>query len=118
MLWDFKTKKGSLYHKIAYHRYGKGKKTNHDRESADLPIVSDSEEINELECLLFFRTCVVDRDIDILKIKLVQTLEFRQRLIRKKETIFHKAFPFYFIRPELVMILFRSSEFNILNSVY
>lgn len=103
---------------MCYHRYGKGKKAKHAHESADLPIASNSDEINEMECLLFFRTCIVDRDIEILKIKLIQTVDFRQGLIRKKETIFHKAFPFYFVRPELVMILFRSSEFNMPNSMF
>lgn len=107
-IFDFKSKKGMLYHKISYHRYGKAKKTNRERDVEEAIDSNNEPDINEMECLLFFRNCVIDRDIEILKIKLNQTVEMRQRLIKKKETIFNKAFPFYFIRPELVKDLFLS----------
>lgn len=61
-------------------------------------------EAEELEYMLFFRTCVVDRDMEILKIKLSQTIALREKSVKK--ATFHKAFPFYFVRPELVSVKF------------
>lgn len=62
------------------------------------------DEIDELSYLLYFKTCLVDRDLEILKIKLAQTIEMREVLIKKKDTQFHKVFPFYFIEPSLVSV--------------
>lgn len=67
------------------------------------PAASD-DEIDELQYLLYFKTCIVDRDLDILKIKLKQSIEMRERLMEKKGTEFHKTFPFFFINPSLVSI--------------
>lgn len=59
-------------------------------------------ESEEQEALLFFRTCIVDRDVDELKIKMQRTIKIREALIKKKGTLFHQTFPFYFIMPTLV----------------
>lgn len=60
------------------------------------------DEIDELQFLLFFKTCLVQRDLDILKIKLKQSIDMCERLMEKKGTEFHKTFPFYFVEPSLV----------------
>lgn len=58
--------------------------------------------VDELEFLLYFKTCIVDHDLDVLKIRLKQSIRIRETLIKKKGTEFHKTFPFYFVEPSLV----------------
>lgn len=65
--------------------------------------ISDYEK-DELEFQLYFKTCLVERDLDILKIKLKQSIKMRQSN-QKQNTGFHKTFPFYFIQPTLVSLL-------------
>lgn len=77
--------------------------TENDNDSMEK---NNVDEIDELSCLLFFKTCILDRDIDILKIRLKQSIEMRESLIKKQKTEFHKTFPFYFIEPSLVSDLF------------
>lgn len=71
-------------------------------------------EADEKEALLFFRTCILDRDMDELKNKLQQTIKVREALIKKKGTIFHQLFPFYFVEPTLIIFDFeiRSPDLN------
>lgn len=59
----------------------------------------------ELEYELFFRTCIVARDKDILKIKMKKSIKMRETMIRQNAMEFHQMFPFYFIEPELVIAL-------------
>lgn len=59
----------------------------------------------EYSCLLFFKTCLIDRDKEILKIKMQQTIDLREATIRKRETKFIESFPFYFVSPDLVTFL-------------
>lgn len=56
----------------------------------------------ESEYLSFFRTCCIDRDKEILKIKLKQSIALREKTIQKRETKFAESFPFYFLSPDLV----------------
>lgn len=73
--------------------------------SGDNDDVSGSEVLTEEEvkaAMLFFRTCVVNRDREQLKIRLKQTIRAREVLIKTKGTKFHQLFPFYFIDPMLV----------------
>lgn len=56
----------------------------------------------ELQTLLFFKTCSVEREMDILKIKLSRSGSLRDKVIRRRETKFSESFPFYFVAPELV----------------
>lgn len=60
--------------------------------------------LDELEFMLFFKNCLFDRDFDVLKIRLKQSIGMRETLLKKKGTEFHKSFPFYFVRPELVSL--------------
>lgn len=55
--------------------------------------------------LLFFKTCSVEKDIDILKIKLDRSVSLHEKVIRKRETKFAEIFPFYFVAPQLVTLI-------------
>lgn len=110
-LCNYKAKKGTIYHKIHHKTYrAPSKKNKKKAQNSFNPnttdengnLIDQSNDIDEMEFLLFFKTCLVDRDIDILKIRLSQSVELRESLIKKNETKFHKVFPFYFIKPTLV----------------
>lgn len=116
MFYDLKKQRGYLYNKIRYRKYGKtttkrGRKSSNDYgqrevstgiEVMTLETINENQTIDESEILLFFRTCVLDRDLETLKMKLVETIELRENVIKKKNTIFYREFPFYFYRPDLV----------------
>lgn len=113
-LCNAKAKKGSIYHKIHHKMYRvkprneknkKNAKNNADNLETSYEngnLIEQNNDVDELEFLLYFKTCLVDRDMDILKIRLGQSIEMRESLIKKKDTQFHKIFPFYFIKPTLV----------------
>lgn len=108
-LIDRKNKRGHIYHRICYLKFKKplrkGKKKVAEQAVDTEPVQSDDEaEIDELQFLLYFKTCLVDRDLDILKIKLKQSIQMREQLMEKKGTEFHKTFPFFFIQPSLVRL--------------
>lgn len=74
-----------------------------DNDNVDNQNNSDGEDdVRELEFLLYFKTCIVERDLEILKIKLSQSIEMRESLIKKSIVKFHLTFPFYFVQPTLV----------------
>lgn len=108
---DMQKKSGHIYHRVHYLKYKKpvrqAKKTksnqpgNNDRDGAQGDTQSDNA-IDELAFLLFFKTCIVERDVDELKKRLELSIEMREELINSKDTEFHKLFPFYFIDPLLV----------------
>lgn len=108
-MYDAKNKRGLIYYKLIYQKYGKATKKTDENENAVTKLPqSESEKSSgitideELAFLLYFRTCIVDRDKEVLKVKLKQTIAMREKLIKKKDTCFHKVFPFYFISPDLV----------------
>lgn len=108
-MYDTKNKKGIIYNKIVYQKYGK-KDLLRAMENIDLS--ADSDHHSDLQpllsedeiksTLLFFRTCVVQHQKDTLKEKMKQTVDVRVQLIKKKGVKFFELFPFYFIDPELV----------------
>lgn len=105
-----------MYHKHFYKKY---QKKNLVQALDDLNVssddIADSDALSEEEekaAMLFFRTCVVHRDREQLKIKLKQTVKARENLIRKKGTKFHQVFPFYFIDPMLVCYFFINNVFK------
>lgn len=63
--------------------------------------VDELTEEGELEYKLFFRTCIVARDKDILKIRLKKSIKLRETMMKEKEEFF-QIFPFYFIDSDLV----------------
>lgn len=74
----------------------------------DTQVVSTLEDLTEdqqTELILFFKTCVVHNDMQELKAKMKETVNFRRSLILKKETRFPELFPFYFVDSELVSYL-------------
>lgn len=113
--------KGILRNKINYRKYKPSKKTTEqhyiDEPEPNGEVECMTEQINEmsvedeLTCLLFFKTCIIDRDKEILKIKMKQTIKLREKTIRKRDTKFVEVFPFYFVAPDLVSEPF-CFEFN------
>lgn len=57
---------------------------------------------HEKGTLLFFSTCRLPRDEEILKSKLEESLEFRLKLIKSNSSEFLELFPFFYYKPELV----------------
>lgn len=114
-------KKGALYNKLLYRKYGKTNKKDQPKENErsgdDLTGNGDTEVGNitagietltlqeELQYLLYFKTCMIERDKDVLKIKMQQTIKLREATIRKREVKFFESFPFYFVSPDLVNIV-------------
>lgn len=105
-----KQRRGHIYHKVCYLKFkkplrkGKKKVAAHTDDTGRIEHVESDEdgEIDELQFLLYFKTCLVERDLDILKIKLKQSIQMRERLMENKGTEFHKTFPFFFVQPSLV----------------
>lgn len=115
-LFNFKKRCGIIYNKTIYSKYHKTstktkvqapkrENTNVENDNAVSNDPSD-DEVNEISYLLYFKTCLVDRDLEILKIKLAQTIEMREKLLNKKGISIHKTFPFYFVQPNLVSTFF------------
>lgn len=102
----YKSKKGIFYNKLNYRKYAKNHKKPQEEENQELlPIVEQMADMTideELQMLLYFKTCSIEKDIDILKIKLNQSVSLREKVIRKRETKFAESFPFYFVAPDLV----------------
>lgn len=110
MLYNAAARKGILYNKIIYQKYGKKKTQTAVVESSETNLNDDEISYDEeLEYLLFFRTCVIRRDKEILKIKMRRTIKLREKLIKRKSTDFPHMFPFYFIDPELVRHFYQFS---------
>lgn len=77
-------RKGALYNKVLYKKYKTNKKTitqtkpsNSDKEpEPDVRVAAISNQMEEmtldeeLSYLLYFKTCMVDREMEILKIKM------------------------------------------------
>lgn len=111
-------RKGALYNKVLYKKYKTNKKTisqtkasNSDKEpDPDVRVAAISNQMEEmtldeeLSYLLYFKTCMVDREI--LKIKMEKTIALREKTIKKRETKFIESFPIYFVAPELVSMDF------------
>lgn len=109
-----------VYNTITYRKYHK-RDLNIEMENLNLSDYNDEfgqlepmTEAEEKEALLFFRTCILGRDMDELKNKMQRTIKVREALIRKKGTIFHQVFPFYFVEPTLIIFDFkiRSPDLN------
>lgn len=104
-LYDPKHRKGSLYNKLNYQKYiQQSRKEARENENQN-ELVEQLEEISladELSYLLYFKTCIVEKEKDILKIKMEKTITLREKVIKKHETKFLESFPFYFVSPDLV----------------
>lgn len=107
-MFDPKNKKGIVYNKITYQKYGKKdlhKAIENINLSGSDDDISDSQPLTEeeiKETMLFFRTCVVHRDKEMLKEKLTKTIAYREEQIKTKGVKFFELFPFYFIDVDLV----------------
>lgn len=108
MLYDSKNKKGLVYQKVMYKKYHKKGLV---KTMSNLVLESDDAEDSlspeeETTAFLYFRTCIVNKEKDLLKIKLKQTIKAREAAIKKKGTVFFQSFPFYFVDPELVCLFY------------
>lgn len=105
-----------MYNRVHYVKYRKGrhaKKTKPDQpeinngdDNASDNDAQSVDAIDEVAFSLFFKTCIVERDLDELKKRLEQSIDMRQNLINNIDTEFHKVFPFYFVEPSLVSSIF------------
>lgn len=84
----YQLRKGLLYNKLLYRKYGRNKKkkersknnqneVDEQRETSDHDVLESLEGAvaqmtleEELSCLLYFKTCLVEREMDILKIRM------------------------------------------------
>lgn len=84
-------KKGIFFNKLNYRKYGKNnpKKVREENDKELQPVVEQLKEMTleeELQTLIYFKTCSVEKDVDILKIKLSRTVSLREKVLRKRET--------------------------------
>lgn len=107
-MYDHYKRSGTLYNKLCYRKYGKGKAKGSGIQTQDivdeLTLICDKmtlEEQNELA--LFFKTFVIKPDnVEILKSKMRETIEYREKVVKQHETKFGQLFPMYFLDPSLV----------------
>lgn len=108
LLYNCGQRKGIVYNKLFHKRY---RKKDLDIAMNNMNL-SCSENDNgedvgltnceELEYQLFFRTCLLPRDKEILKIKMKQSILMREQMIKNTKMEFHLVFPFYFLDSDLV----------------
>lgn len=67
-----------------------------------VPVSEHLTEDEESDLVLFFRTCVISNNMDVMKEKLMQSIGFRSRLLMDKTTNIHEAFGFFYISSDLV----------------
>lgn len=97
-----------MYNKFYYKKYRKNDLVSAMENmelSTDVDGMDETEELSPEEqksAMLFFRTCMLDRDRNELIAKLKQTIKARETLIKQKGIKFHQVFPFYFLDPSLV----------------
>lgn len=120
-----KSRKGALYQKLFYRKYHRKRKDENTNNLNDEVLSHSNEDVStivdefhkltvdeESQYLAYFKVCIVKRDLDILKIKLKQSIELREKTIRKRETKFVESFPFYFVEPSLVIIFILPSNIS------
>lgn len=130
VLYNHSKRKGILYNKLLYRKYNmpttrKNRKRksrgNETTVSKDVDTVTNENDMEnsmaaltleeELDSLLFFKTCVVARNRDVLELRMKNTIPLREKTIKKHETKFFDMFPFYFVEPRLVHSRFYLSLF-------
>lgn len=108
-MYNSVAKKGFLYNKLFYKKY-KQRVPRPTKPVQDEAVpTDDTENLSydaENEYMLFFRTCLVSRDKEELKIKLTQSIKEREILMKNQAIDFPKLFPFYFLSPDLVISIF------------
>lgn len=108
MLYNIGQRKGIVYNKLFYKRYHKkdlhlamNDMTLSDNENDNEESIDLSRE-EELDYQLYFRTCMLPRDKEILKIKLRKSISMREQMMKRTKMEFHEIFPFYFLDSDLV----------------
>lgn len=101
LLYNTTTSSGWVYTKVRNKRQVKRKQN----AAADIGhLVEANEYLTEDEKkkhILFFRTCVMPRDKEKLKVLMKATVPFRKELL--KDCDFSDIFKFYFSSPDLVI---------------
>lgn len=78
---------------------------NNDVIEMDFLVDAENMAINDekkQEYMLFFKTCLLPRDLGRLENALKATIAFRRQLCREKKNEFEQMFPFFFAHPDLV----------------
>lgn len=114
----YTSRKGILHNKLLYRKYIKPSKQQskeNDKATEKSNVADRLPDENgitesmakmiieeELAHLLYFKTCLVHREKEVVKIRMEQAISFREATIRKREVKFFESFPFYVISPDLV----------------
>lgn len=98
-MYDARNKKGSFYNGILNYR-------RHYKQTADVSFAQDSMfEMSDEEkenTRLFLKTCVLPRDKNDLKEKMLESKKYRNELITENFDEYKKIWDFYFVCPDLV----------------
>lgn len=97
-LYNTKNSTGFLYLRIKNQRKKAGVSAPNDSVQIPHELTDEDKE----RFLILFKTCVLPKDIDILKDALGKTIKYRLELSKNGE--YQKIFPFYTVRPDLVTI--------------
>lgn len=97
-LYDFKARRGLLYNKVK----NKGAKKIQKRQVRSEEVVFSEAEKEEL--IVFFKTapCTKRSEIEDIKQKLSQTVEFRRELLQNGSTDVYQTFRFFYVSTDLV----------------
>lgn len=124
-----------MFNKISYIKYGEKSKRAviNQKEVCVEEVIDDLEKIQlaeeeeeENELKLYFESVVVNEDLNPIKTKMRETIEFREKMIKNRSTKFGQIFPMYFTHPILVNIttntyyylfIFNFSQNNFLDSI-
>lgn len=124
ILFNAKERKGLVYNKFFYKKYRKNDLVSAMENmelSTDVDNMDGIEELSaeeQKDAMLFFRTCMLERDRKELIVKLKQTIKSRETLIKQKGIKFHQVFPFYFLDPSLVCCFLRTYFEHLLMKIF
>lgn len=106
-----------MINRINYLKYGPKPKRLNSQKDINLIVeniasnlealqVTEEEESEgaEEELKIYFESIVVGDDLDAVKTKMLDTIDFRVKTIKNRSTKFGQIFPMYFTHPELVNI--------------
>jgi hypothetical protein len=105
MFYNLSNKTGFLFNKIRNEKKKATKKNKTiavDNQNATPEKALTAEEENDL--VVYFRSCVAVKDMSNLKIKLRESVVFRDYLVAQMDINFPELFAFFFSNPELVRL--------------
>lgn len=105
-MYNSKCSSGYLYANL---KNRKRKEVKQNQIFAEILVEDVSNYLTEAEkqkYLLYFKMCVLPKEIDLLKEIMRKTIEYRKELIGANNQEIQEIFPFYFTTPELVLFDF------------